>query len=205
MANSLTSNGSADDTKTPRQLLPLFYKQYGLDDDGGQNSRYVKIEFTPRIFIYFPNFDERRRAVLKHDIHHITTGYTSTFKGETEIGAWEIGSNCLRYWAALFLNLHAMAIGILFNPVGVYKAFVRGRRTKNLYADMFSDEAVMDMPVYQLKEELLLNKYPAPQKGNAADFVLFLLVLLPASVYSVLSLVFLPFVLLYTLYIMVTK
>ena len=73
-------------SQTPRQLLPLFYKQYNLSNDGGQASFYVKIEFTKKIFIYFPNFEARRKAVFKHDIHHIATGYTSTFTGETEIG-----------------------------------------------------------------------------------------------------------------------
>ena len=189
------------ETRTPRELLPAFYKQYHLDDDGGQRSSYVKIEFTKKLFLYFPNFDARRKAVFKHDVHHIATGYSSTFKGETEIGAWEIGSGCRHYWIAFILDLHAMIIGVLFNPKGVYRAFVKGRQTKNLYTDMFMDEQLIDMPLSAIKESMLLNSYPEKKKGSAVDLLLFLLLLLFGFIYSILSVVLFPFVLLYTIYI----
>jgi hypothetical protein len=193
------------ETQTPRELLPGFYKQYHLNDDGGQSSAYVKIEFTKKIALYFPNFDARRKAVFKHDVHHIATGYTSTFKGETEISAWEIASGCRHYWVAWVLDMHAVMIGVLFNSRGVYKAFVKGRRTKNLYRDVFTDEQLMEMPISEIKENMLLNNYPLKQNGNFTDFILFMLVLLFGAVYSILSLVLLPFVLLYTVYVIARK
>jgi hypothetical protein len=187
--------------QTPRELLPGFYKQYNLNDDGGQSSAYVKVEFTEKIFVYFPNFDARRKAVFKHDVHHIATGYTSTFKGETEIGAWEIASGCRHYWVAWVLDMQAVMIGMLFNPVGVYKAFVKGRRTKNLYRDIFTDDQLMDMPLSTIKKNMQLTDYPFKQKGNLIDFLLFLLLLLFGAVHSILSLLLLPFVLFYTIYV----
>lgn len=187
--------------QTPRELLPEFYKQYQLNDDGGQSSSYVRVELIKKVFIYFPNFDARRKAVFKHDVHHIATGYTSTFKGETEIGAWEIASGCRHYWVAFILDMQAVMIGMLFNPAGVYNAFVKGRRTKNLYRDVFTDEQLMDMPLSAIKENLLLNSYPEKKKGSFIDLLLFLLLLLFGVLYSVLSLALLPFVLLYTIYI----
>jgi hypothetical protein len=193
------------ETQTPRKLLPGFYKQYHLSDDGGQSSSYVRIELTKKIFLYIPNFDARRKAVFKHDVHHIATGYTSTFKGETEISAWEIASGCRHYWVAWVLDMHAVMIGVLFNPAGVYKAFVKGRRTKNLYSNVFKDEQVMDMPISVIRENMLLNNYPVKQKGSFTDFLLFMLLLLFGAVYSILSLVLLPIVLLYTVYIIATK
>jgi hypothetical protein len=197
---SLTS-----DMQTPRELLPVFYKQYDLNDDGGHSSSYVRIELTKKILLYIPNFDARRKAVFKHDIHHIATGYTSTFKGETEISAWEIASGCRHYWVAWVLDMQAIMIGMLFNPLGVYKAFVKGRRTKNLYNDAFADEQLMDMPLSEIKESLLLTNYPQKKKGNLIDLILFLLMLLLGVVYAALSLVLLPFVLFYTLYIMLSN
>jgi hypothetical protein len=193
------------ESKTPRELLPAFYQQYNLDDDGGQNSSYVKIEFTEKFFLYFPNFDIRRKAVFKHDVHHIATGYTSTFKGETEISAWELASGCKRYWAAYALDLHAVMIGMIFNPAGVYRAFIKGRNTKNLYADVFTDEQLIDMPLYEIKESLLLNKYSGKEKSHFIDWILFALMLLFGLIYSVSSLVLLPFVLLYTAFIILKK
>jgi hypothetical protein len=192
---------SESEIQTPRELLPGFYKQYHLNDDGGQSSHYVKIEFTKKIALYFPNSDARRKAVFKHDVHHIVTNYPSTFKGETEISAWEIASGCRHYWVAWVLDTHAAIIGLLFNPAGVYAAFVKGRRTKNLYSDIFTDEQLMDMPVSQIKENMLLNSYPENTKGSFIDFLLFLLFLFVGAIYSVLSLALLPFVLIYSVYI----
>ena len=191
--------------QTPRKLLPGFYKQYHLNDDGGQSSSYVKVEFTKKIFVYFPNFDARRKAVFKHDVHHIATGYTSTFKGETEISAWEIASGCRHYWVAWVLDMQAVMIGMLFNPPGVYKAFIKGRRTKNLYRDVFTNEQLMDMSLSVIKENMLLNSYSEKKNGSFIDLLLFMLLLLFGAIYSVLSLVLLPFVLLYTIYIIAKK
>ena len=191
--------------QTPRKLLPAFYKQYQLSDDGGQSSSYVRIELAKKVFIYFPNFDARRKAVFKHDVHHIATGYTSTFKGETEISAWEIASGCRHYWVAWVLDMHAVMMGMLFNPAGVYRAFVKGRRTKNLYRDVFTDEQLMDMSLSAINENLLLNSYSEKKKGSFIDLLLFILLLFFGALYSVLSLILLPFVLLYTIFIIAKK
>src|SRR5260221_1496557 len=77
------------DNKTVAELLPGFYKEYNLGMEGGKTSSSVRIEMTKKLVLYFPNFTARKKAVLKHDIHHLVTDYPSTFKGETEISAWE--------------------------------------------------------------------------------------------------------------------
>lgn len=135
---------------TPKELLPAFYKKYNLQTDGGEKDSKVKIEFTKNIYIYIPNSDTRRKALLKHDIHHIITGYKSNFKGETEISSWEIASGCNHYYAAWLLDFYGMLYGFWFNLPNVFKAFVRGRRSRNLYSDVISDEAVLNMPVEKL-------------------------------------------------------
>jgi hypothetical protein len=191
------------ETHTPRELLPEFYKQYELGEDGGQSSPYVRIGLTKKLVLYCPNFDIRREAVFKHDVHHIVTGYTSTLKGETEIGAWEIASGCRRYWIAFVLDMSAVMMGTLFNPIGVYKAFVKGRRTRNLYTDTYTDEQLMDMPVRDIKRSLLLDNYPEKNTGNLADLFLFIFLLLFGTIYSIFSLVLLPFLLVYTLIVVI--
>jgi hypothetical protein len=107
------------DDKTPAELLPAFYREYNLGMDGGATSSSVRIEITKNFALYIPNFTARRKAVLKHDIHHLVTGYPSTFTGETEISAWEIGSGCKKYWAAWVLDMSGMMMGIPFNFWGV--------------------------------------------------------------------------------------
>src|SRR5437870_445016 len=109
--------------KTLRELLPEFYKENNLGMEGGMNNASVRIEMTKKIVLYFPNFPARKKAVLKHDMHHLVTGYPSTFTGETEIGAWEIASGCTKYWAAWVLNMSGMMTGIPFNFWRLVKAF----------------------------------------------------------------------------------
>ncbi|HUS01767.1 MAG TPA: hypothetical protein VMY77_08570 [Chitinophagaceae bacterium] len=187
--------------KTIRELLPAFYKQYNLGMDGGQSSSSVKVELTKKLILYIPNFTARRKAVLKHDIHHIVTGYPSTFKGESEIGAWEISSGCRHYWAAWVLDASGFMSGILFNPRGVLKAFARGRRTRNLYFDKIADEKALDMKQREIQKVLLLDKYQQNTTPSFNDIIVFSFYALAGLIYSVLSLLLIPFILIYTAYI----
>jgi cytochrome c biogenesis protein CcdA len=63
----------------------------------------------------------------------------------------------------------------------------------------------MDMSVFELKENLLLNNCQEKQKGDIIDLILFILLLLSGAVYSVLSLLLLPFIPVYTIYVFVKK
>ena len=191
--------------KTIRELLPEFYKEYDLGADGGSNISSVKIEVTKNFTLYIPNFKARRKAVIKHDIHHIVTGYRSTFKGETEIGAWEIGSGCKHYWAAWVLNASGVMTGLLFNLWGVLKSFARGRRTINLYYDTVSTEEALNMKLSELEKCLLLDKFPKNTKPSFVDLILFAIFAFFGLIYSVLSLLLLPFILVYTAYIKLSR
>jgi hypothetical protein len=187
--------------KTIKELLPGFYKQYNLGMDGGQSSSSVRVELTKKLILYIPNFAARRKAVLKHDIHHIVTGYTSTMKGETEIGAWEIGSGCSHYWAAWVLDASGFMTGILFNLWGVLKAFARGRRTRNLYFDNISDDKALDMKLSEIQKLLYLDKYPRNTTPSFIDILIFAVYALAGLIYSILSILLLPFILIYTVYV----
>ncbi len=189
--------------QTPRELLQQFYIDNNLGLDGGQKSSSVKIELTPKFNIYFPNFDARRKAVMKHDIHHLLTGYDTSIIGESEISTWEIASGCKKYWAAFLIDTSGVMIGLPFNFSRVLRSFARGRRTKNLYYDMFSNETALDMKISELREILNLNhKNIAP---NLTDVILFTLFIFFGAIYSILLLVTLPFLLLYSIYIEISN
>jgi ubiquinone biosynthesis protein Coq4 len=188
------------ENRTPRKILSKFYKDNKLDNDGGQKSASVKIELTPRLHFYFPNFDSRRRALVKHDIHHLLTGYETTVSGESEISAWEIASGCRSYRTAFLINTSGMMMGSLVNFSGVVRAFSRGRKTKNLYHDKFTTDQALDMNVDELRSELFLDKHTKDSKPTFTDFTLFFTFFLFAIPYSIVLSVFLPFVLFYTLY-----
>ncbi len=188
-------------SETPGSLLSAFYADNNLDVDGGQASSRVKVEVSKFFHFYFPNFDARRKAVIRHDIHHIVTGYSaSSLAGESEISAWEIGSGCKNHWAAFFIDTSGLMIGIPFNFMRVLKAFARGRRTRNLYDDSYAIEKAMAMPVIELQKELLLHQFPVDTKVTVTDLFLFLCFALFGTVFSIITLVLLPIIMLYTIY-----
>jgi hypothetical protein len=187
------------DNKTPGEILHAFYKNNDLPSDGGQNSNFVKIALGRRLYFFFPNFNARRKALVKHDIHHVLTGYSaSSILGEAEISAWEIASGCKKYWAALLIDTHGALLGLLINPYKVLAAFSRGRRTGNLYHDTIENELALETPVKILKNRLNLDKIGVDFKPELSDVIYFILFLIPAAIYSLASIVLFPAVIAYT-------
>lgn len=190
------------DQKTPKELLHQFYVENNLPLDGGQGDSYVKIEITKKFSFYFPNFEARRKAVIIHDIHHLVTGYSAgSLAGESEISAWEIASGCKSHPAAFFINTSGVMLGINFNLIKVIKAFARGRRTKNFYNSNFDPEFIMGTNIAELKKRLELDTYEMYCKPGFMDFLLFAGFLLYGGIYSLLSFLLLPFIVVYSLYI----
>ncbi len=190
------------ENKTAGEVLSLFYKKNNLPADGGQSSSFVKIELTKKIAFFIPNFNSRRKAVLKHDIHHILTEYTaSSILGEAEISAWEIASGCKKYRAALLIDIHGALLGLLINPYRVLVAYSRGKRTKNLYHDIINDETALNTPIKILRHTLNINQANANLKPRISDVLHFILFLIPAALYSIASIILLPLVIIYTFYV----
>ncbi|HEU0029495.1 MAG TPA: hypothetical protein VFQ53_02595 [Kofleriaceae bacterium] len=130
---------------------------------------WVKLKVGPVPFA-FPNTTARKAAVKLHDLHHVATDYRTTWTGEGEIAAWEIGAGCGRYGAAWLLNLSAMAIGLAIAPRAVFRAFVRGRHSKSLYDRAFADD-LLALRVGELRALLRLDQPAAP--ASAADRLAF--------------------------------
>jgi hypothetical protein len=113
----------------------------GLGDDGGYGDAWVVVKLW-RVPLAFPNTEGRRRAVRFHDLHHVLTGYPTTWRGEFEIAAWEVAGGIRRYRVAWLLDLLGFACGLVVCPRAVYRAFVRGRHSTNLYGDAW-DESIL--------------------------------------------------------------
>ena len=191
--------------KTPKELIPKFYKQYGLYADGGYSDSKVKIEITKSLYFYFPNFPARRKALLKHDIHHLVTEYPTTMKGESEISAWEIGSGCGKYWAAWAIDTSGMMLAVFFNIQGIYKAFVRGMRSINLYSDILDNEKAMSTPVEELRQILHVPPYDEKIKPTVGEFFSFLIQFAIGGIYSLASLLLLPFFIIYNIVVFISE
>lgn len=188
-----------------KEALPILYKNYQLESDGGVNDASVEIRLLKGVTLYIPNIKTRRKVVKKHDIHHLVTGYSAVMKGETEISAWELSTGCRHNWFAFFINTLGMMSGIPFNLRGIWKAWARGRRTTNVYGTSHELEELLNQTVGDLKKELgLLNEDKAPGY-SIMDFLSFVLFLIFGTVLSIASFVLIPFVLLYSLFIYIQK
>jgi hypothetical protein len=144
-----------------------------LADNGfsrGYDEPWVRLRFAGRMVPIFPNTQARVAAVRLHDLHHVATGYATTWTGEGEISAWELASGCGPYLAAWMLNLGGFGIGCWIAPRRVLRAFVRGRHSRNLYTEGF-DPARLSQPVGALRRELGLDR-PTPA-ATAADLAAF--------------------------------
>jgi hypothetical protein len=165
-----------------------YFRVNGFGADGGYSAAWVEFKLGP-IPMPFPNTAARVRAVRYHDLHHALTGYATDARGEFEISAWEIGSGCARYAAALQLNLSGMFAGAVSMPRRTWRAFLRGRQSRNLYGARY-DDALLGRRVAEVRRELGLEAALAP--ARAADVAWFTLALAAGLL---IGLVFLAFVL----------
>lgn len=119
------------ENKTPSELLPIFYDNHNLGNDGGQSSSTVRMDIFKGFYFYIPNFEARKKAVLWHDVHHLVTGYSAGhFLEECEISAWEIASGCRSYWAAFVINTSGVLLGCYINPRKILQAYTEDGEQK---------------------------------------------------------------------------
>jgi len=156
---------SYPDTMTLAEARALFFARSGLGEDGGYNARWVRVETKP-FPIYFPNTACRVEAAKLHDLHHIAMNYETDWAGESEIAAWEIASGCGRHGWAWLLNLGAFTVGMVLFPGRLFRAFIRGRRSANLYRTGFPENELSRKTVEWLRERLEREQTPATVTGR---------------------------------------
>lgn len=77
-------NAEAAARTTVAEARARYFAANGFDERG-YAARWVRLQAGP-IPIYFPNTRARVRSVRVHDVHHVVTGYATTWTGEAEIG-----------------------------------------------------------------------------------------------------------------------
>ncbi len=164
---------SYDDALSLRAARVRYFRDNAFGDDGGYPAKWVKLKLGPLPFA-FPNSAARVRAVRFHDLHHVVTGYDTSVVGEAEIGAWEIASGCAGFVAAWILNFYAMVLGFLAGHAGaVWRAFLRGRQTRNLYRSSY-DDRLLDTRLGVLRAQLgLARAQPEVGRAKFSDRVVF--------------------------------
>jgi hypothetical protein len=155
----------ADPSDTLAAARDAYFRANDFGDDGGYEKAWVDFKLGP-IPMPFPNTPSRKRAVRFHDLHHALTGYGTDVRGEFEISAWEVGSGCADHIAAWYLNLSGMVGGLIAIPRRTWRAFLRGRQSRNLYRTAY-DEALLSRRIEEVRRELNLDGPLAP--ARAAD------------------------------------
>lgn len=141
-----------DENLTVKAGLAQLFQVFGFQEDAYTAKRFAI--WVGKIPIWLPNIPSRVKVARFHDIHHVLTGYPANWKGEAEIGAWEIATGCRTYWVAWFLNLGAVAVGLVLFPRPVLRAFRRGWRSRtNLYHD-FDYDSLLDLKIGELRKRV---------------------------------------------------
>ena len=142
---------SLDDT------LSVFYRKHGFGETIGRRPLTVPV-YTGCMLVPLPNIETRRRFLKYHDLHHLITGYSVGRIGEGEVSAWELGTGSMFVSPTLgVMNLIALSTGLVLEPKRMWRAYLRGCRSRNLYpAAMRTDvDAGRWQDVQALRAEVL--------------------------------------------------
>ena len=117
---------------TLRSARTDFFRREGLPVDGGYSDTWFEAGFGS-IRYRIRNFPMRSDALMRHDLHHVLTGYNTDWRGEVQINAWELGAGIGQHlWGAVIM-LVGFFIGVVLAPLDTFRAFSRGRHSTNLY------------------------------------------------------------------------
>lgn len=142
---------SLDPKSSVREGRDAYLKENGFDM-AGYTSPTFELPILGRQ-VSFPNPPSRQRAIARHDLHHAITGYGTDYAGEAEIGIWELraGCNTAFLW---FINLTAVAFGLVIAPHRVWRAWRATKGQRSLYVDPRSLEELLDLPLGELRAQL---------------------------------------------------
>jgi len=148
-----TTNDRADETL--RVARARYWEANGFGDDGGESKTWEIVKIGP-IPIPIRNIEARKSAIRYHDLHHVVTGYDTSFAGEAEISAWELRTGCADQWVAWLLGFQILLFG-LWSPRRMLRAWTRGGHTQSLYTEDFND-ALLDSTVGEVRQRLGLDQ-----------------------------------------------
>lgn len=176
------------------QALHQFYQESGFEPETGDRPAFVDV-FVGCLLVPLPNIDTRRKYIQYHDLHHVINGYDASQLGEGEVSAWELGTGSLLHPVLMLMNLIAISTALAISPKRVFKAYLVGCKSKNLYCPRVRkriDSGELET-VAQLKQEfvncrcsdgwIMLKTIPFVVFAIVSIFIHLLLVI-PALVYK---------------------
>lgn len=88
-----------------------------------------------------PNFSWRKRAIDRHDLHHVLIDQPCTLKGECQVATWEFAAGAYPDIRPQIFCLPLVAAGFLTAPRQTWNTFRTGRRQQSLYGIAIDDTA----------------------------------------------------------------
>lgn len=155
---------------TMRQARDQFYKNNGFPADGGVSHETWSIVGCRDLKVYLPNFEWRKKAIPKHDLHHIITGYPFSPAGEFQISAWEFAAGRYRNFFTTLFCLPLVSMGAIWIPKRTFAAFVRGRNSKTLYGET-DYEKILAKTVEEVRRELLPQTTLKPLMADRISYL----------------------------------
>jgi len=117
-----------------KEELAAFYRKHGFGEATGKRAYTVPV-YTGCMLVPLPNIEARHKYLKYHDLHHLIGRYGVGRVGEGEVSAWELGTGSVLASPMLaFMNLIALSTGLVLEPKRMWRAFVRGTRSRNLYS-----------------------------------------------------------------------
>jgi hypothetical protein len=145
-----------DEQLSVRQARELYFQKSGFDATS-YSDKWARYRVGRLFTVLIPNTHARIKAAKLHDLHHIATGYETSWIGEAEISAWELASGgCGRYRIVWLFDTAALLLGCIINPKRVIRAFNRGIGSQNLFQQEFS-ETMLGQTVGSLKSGLRIK------------------------------------------------
>lgn len=103
-----------------------------------------------------PNTKKHRFAIMRHDLHHVATGFGTDPVGEAEISAWEARRGFGRiglYTTGIVSGL--VLLGLVLSPKRTIAALrTGGISTRNLFASEVPYETLLSWTVGELRSHL---------------------------------------------------
>lgn len=152
---------------TVGEVLARFRAANGLDPAFASAATWT-CRVGP-IALRLPNFRWRREAILRHDLHHLLTGYPCTLRGEFQMATWEFAAGRFPHPAATLFCLPLVVAGVLWSPRAIWRAFLCGRRGRSLYGTGTS-EAFLQSPFQTLRADQCATARTEPRLADIVAF-----------------------------------
>lgn len=103
-----------------------------------------------------PNTPRHRWAIMRHDLHHVATGFGTNLSGEGEISAWELrrGIRVVGLYVGAIV-LGGALMGLCVAPLRTLRAWRAGAGGKgSLLHDGADYERLLELTIGELRERL---------------------------------------------------